>query len=98
MYDKDLKKLSACMAGDLLLDDLSLIIYSIDASVYSEKPLAVECPKNRRDINKIIHFLRKLKMPIIRRTAGTSLAGQVVGNGIVVNVSRYMNEIWTELT
>jgi Threonine dehydrogenase and related Zn-dependent dehydrogenases len=69
-----------------------------DASVYSEKPLAVACQKNRRDINKIIHFLRKLKIPIIRRTVGTSLAGQVVGNGIVVNVSRYMNEIWTELT
>ncbi len=79
--------------GDLFTDDTQRILYSTDASAYKEKPMAVIHPKDTDDIKKIIDFARKEKTTLIPRAAGTSLAGQVVGNGIIVDVSKYMNKI-----
>ncbi|PKL82267.1 MAG: FAD-binding oxidoreductase [Ignavibacteriae bacterium HGW-Ignavibacteriae-3] len=79
--------------GDILLDELSKVIYSTDASVYREKPLAVVLPRTKNDIKQIIKFASENHVSIIPRAAGTSLAGQVVGNGIVVDISKYMNKI-----
>lgn len=90
---KELLELKNEFEGDILLDDLTRVIYSTDASVYREKPFAVVLPKNKNDIQKIVEFADKHSFPIIPRAAGTSLAGQVVGNGIVVDVSKYMNKI-----
>ncbi|MFW5756823.1 MAG: FAD-binding and (Fe-S)-binding domain-containing protein, partial [Tangfeifania sp.] len=64
-----------------------------DASQYKELPLAVTRPKNKEDIKKIIAFARENSTSIIPRGGGTSLAGQVVGSGIVVDVSKYMDKI-----
>ncbi len=92
-YTGVLNNLGTFLEGDLFTDNSSRIIYSTDASAYKEKPLAVIRPKNKSDIKKIVAFASKYKIPIIPRTAGTSLAGQVVGNGIVVDVSKYMTNI-----
>jgi FAD/FMN-containing dehydrogenase/Fe-S oxidoreductase len=81
------------LQGDLFTDDLHRILYATDASSYRELPLAVTRPKDKDDIKKIIAFARSAKSSIIPRGAGTSLAGQVVGPGIVVDVSKYMNRI-----
>ena len=81
------------LEGDLFCDDSSRLIYATDASAYREMPVAVTRPKNADDIKKIISFARENRIPLIPRTAGTSLAGQVVGNGIVVDVSKYMTSI-----
>ena len=89
----NLLNLKNSLEGDLFTDTVQLIIYSTDASAYREKPLAVARPKNAEDIKKIVRFASENKVPLIPRTAGTSLAGQVVGNGMVVDVSRYMNSI-----
>ncbi len=85
--------LSTQMEGDLLYDKTSRFIYSTDASAYRERPLAVARPKTTGDIQKLIGFARDQKIGLIPRTAGTSLAGQVVGNGIIVDVSRYFTNI-----
>jgi FAD/FMN-containing dehydrogenase/Fe-S oxidoreductase len=69
------------------------VLYSTDASSYRELPLAVIRPKNKEDIRKIIEFAAKNNTSVIPRAGGTSLAGQVVGSGIVVDVSKYMNGI-----
>ncbi|MFX9915850.1 FAD-binding protein, partial [Acinetobacter baumannii] len=66
-----------------------LRIYSTDASVYQEKPLAVAIPKTVKDIQQLIVFANKHHTTLIPRAAGTSLAGQVVGNGIVVDISKF---------
>ena len=50
-------------------------------------------PKNVDDIRLLIDFASKNNLPLIPRAAGTSLAGQVVGNGIVVDISKYFNQI-----
>ena len=69
------------------------VIYATDASVYRELPLAVTTPKNNSDLKKLIHFANKYQVSLIPRGAGTSLAGQVVGNGIIVDVSKNFNQI-----
>ncbi|WP_319502997.1 FAD-linked oxidase C-terminal domain-containing protein [uncultured Draconibacterium sp.] len=86
-------QLKAQLEGDLYFDNVQRVLYSTDASQYKEMPLAVTKPKNKKDIKKIIAFARENNTNIIPRGAGTSLAGQVVGNGIVVDVSKYMNKI-----
>ena len=68
-------------------------LYATDASVYQEIPAAVAMPRNAADVENLIQLARELETSLIPRTAGTSLAGQVVGPGIVVDVSRYMNSI-----
>ncbi|QRY60721.1 FAD-binding protein [Sphingobacterium siyangense] len=70
-----------------------LLAYSTDASVYQEKPLAVAIPADIDDIKKLIDFAQQQRITIIPRTAGTSLAGQVVGHGIIMDISRHFNGI-----
>lgn len=90
---QSLEKLRSEFEGDLFIDDSTRLIYSTDASAYREKPLAVALPRNANDIKKLIHLACETKTALIPRAAGTSLAGQVVGNGIVVDISRYMTQI-----
>ena len=69
------------------------LLYATDASAYRELPLAVALPKSVADIKKLIAFAHAQHTSLIPRTAGTSLAGQVVGKGIVVDVSKYFTQI-----
>ncbi len=88
-----LNELSKILEGELHDDELHKIIYATDASAYREKPLAVAFPKSEADIRTLIHFATEQQTSLIPRAAGTSLAGQVVGSGIVLDVSKHFNEI-----
>lgn len=90
---RQLEQLARELDGELFDDSTTRTLYATDASAYREMPLAVAVPKTVEDIRKLIHFARKHKTSLIPRTAGTSLAGQVVGNGIVVDVSKYFTTI-----
>ncbi len=89
----NLKSLKNTLDGELQTDDLHRIIYATDASVYRKIPVAVAYPKNEADIKKLIRFATKNKITLTPRTAGTSLAGQCVTNGIVVDFSKYFTKI-----
>ncbi|MBR0195854.1 MAG: FAD-binding protein [Paludibacteraceae bacterium] len=78
---------------DIQTDSLHKIAYATDASVYREIPYGVAYPKNEDDIVELIHEARRRGTNLIARAGGTSIAGQVVGNGIVVDISRHMNRI-----
>lgn len=88
-----LSHLASTLEGELHFDEQMRILYATDASAYRELPLAVAIPKSVDDLRKLIAFARKEKTSLIPRTAGTSLAGQVVGNGIVVDVSKHFTKI-----
>lgn len=88
-----LKQLASQLEGDFFADDTMRILYATDASAYREMPLAVAIPKTINDIKLLLAFARKEKTSLIPRTAGTSLAGQVVGNGIIVDVSKCFTQI-----
>lgn len=95
----NLKELSITLRGDLFYDPKNpkhqtmRLAYATDASVYQETPLAVAIPEDKQDLKKLIGFAQKTGVTLIPRTAGTSLAGQVVGAGIVMDVSRFFNQI-----
>jgi FAD/FMN-containing dehydrogenase/Fe-S oxidoreductase len=81
------------LAGDIYTDQAMRVLYATDASSYRELPAAVVRPKNRNDIIELINFASENSLSVIPRGAGTSLAGQVVGSGIVADVSKYLNRI-----
>lgn len=91
--NKLLERLNKDLQGSLHFDQLLRTLYATDASVYRELPLAVAYPKSKTDIKKLIHFAKTNKTSLIPRTAGTSLAGQCVGKGIVVDVSKHFTQI-----
>ena len=91
--DQKLKELSDQLEGELYVDDTTKILYATDASAYREIPLAVAIPKSVDDLKKLIVFAHTNHTSLIPRTAGTSLAGQVVGNGIIVDVSKNFTQI-----
>src|SRR5688572_22777710 len=88
-----LQQLAKDLEGDLYFDNTMRVLYATDASAYREMPLAVAIPRNVDDIKKLITFASQHKTSLIPRTAGTSLAGQVVGSGIIVDVSRTFTKI-----
>ena len=88
-----LEKLHNSLSGDVLFDNLHKTLYATDASVYRKIPLAVAFPKDKKDIITLIKFATKNNVTLIPRTAGTSLAGQCVGDGIVVDVSKHFTNI-----
>lgn len=92
-HHRALEKLKNQLNGELYFDDLMLNIYATDASVYRKLPLAVALPKDKEDIRLLIIFAKENNTSLIPRTAGTSLAGQCIGDGIVVDVSKYFTRI-----
>ncbi len=91
-YDT-LTSLSIQLEGEVKFDNLSKALYATDASVYRRIPLAVIFPKSVDDIKKLVRFASENQVGLIPRTAGTSLAGQCVGDGIVVDVSMHFTKI-----
>ena len=89
----DFQHLAGKLEGALHFDATMRTLYATDASVYREMPQAVVLPKTEGDIRKLVRFARERGTSLIPRTAGTSLAGQVVGGGIVVDVSRHLTRI-----
>lgn len=81
------------LEGEFYLDKKTRILYATDASAYREIPAAVAIPTTVEDVRKLVLYARDKKLSLIPRAAGTSLAGQVVGGGIVVDVSRHLNRI-----
>jgi FAD/FMN-containing dehydrogenase/Fe-S oxidoreductase len=88
-----LRDLAARLKGELRLDDVARAIYSTDASEYQERPLAVALPATEADVGELVRFAAAHRVPLVPRAAGTSLAGQVVGGGIVVDAGRHLNRV-----
>lgn len=88
-----LNELQDRISGEVCSDLSSRIRYATDASVYREMPLGVVFPKDVKDIVEIVRFAKANGISIIPRAAGTSLAGQVVGCGLVMDITRHLNHI-----
>jgi len=88
-----LGELDNLLKGEVLTDMVSRTLYASDASVYQELPQAVILPRDATDISMIVRWAAQNNISLIPRGAGTSLAGQVVGSGVVVDLSAHMNHI-----
>lgn len=89
----DFKRLAASLSGELHTGRTLRLVYATDSSEYQELPAAVALPRTEADVRALLAFARQHRIGLIPRTAGTSLAGQVVGSGIVVDVGRHLNRI-----
>ncbi len=87
------EELQTKMEGELHQDMTTRLLYATDASAYKVLPLAVAYPKTEDDLQHLIQFASDTNLSLIPRAAGTSLAGQVVGDGIVVDISKYFTKI-----
>ena len=89
----ELSALGSQLDGELHSDEKMRVLYATDASEYQETPLAVALPKSERDVATLLAFARRHRIGLVPRTAGTSLAGQVVGGGLVIDIGRHLNRI-----
>lgn len=74
-------------------DSLSRKLYATDASMYEELPAGVAFPEKADDIRKLVLKANEEGFSITARSAGTSLAGQTTGGGVIMDVSPKMNRI-----
>ncbi len=88
-----IEQLKTILRGEVLDDAYSLGMYATDASIYQIRPVAVVLPKDEADVKKAVEIAREHKIKILPRGGGTSLAGQTVGDALVLDFSKYMNNI-----
>ncbi|MSU23253.1 MAG: FAD-binding oxidoreductase [Opitutus sp.] len=89
----DLDGLASQLEGEFHCHETMRSLYATDASEYQEQPLAMALPRTEGDLAQLVAFARRHGLGLIPRAAGTSLAGQVVGPGSVVDVGRHLNRI-----
>ncbi len=87
------RELKQNLQGEVRFDAISRALYSTDASVYQIQPLGVVIPKGREDILHTIAICRRFQCPLTMRGGGTSQAGQAIGEGLLVDISKYYNRL-----
>src|SRR5881409_893245 len=81
------------VAGEVRFDRVSRLMYSTDASIYEIEPIGVVIPRTHEDVFATMEVARDFKVPVLPRGGGTSLAGQTVGNAVVIDMSKYLNHV-----
>jgi FAD/FMN-containing dehydrogenase/Fe-S oxidoreductase len=85
--------LKGVLKGELLFDDLSRTLYATDASIFEIRPVGVAVPRDEEDVAALVHYAGENQVPLIARGAGTGLAGEALGSGLVVDLSRHLRSI-----
>jgi FAD/FMN-containing dehydrogenase/Fe-S oxidoreductase len=88
--ESDLRRL---VKGDVLCDDLSRTLYSTAACIFQIMPRGVVVPRDRQDVVAVVKYAAQKGIPVTARGAGSGLAGQTLGEGIILDFSKYMREI-----
>jgi FAD/FMN-containing dehydrogenase/Fe-S oxidoreductase len=81
------------LRGEVRFDDTSRRLYSTDASIYQVLPLGVVVPKTADDLVATVQIASEMEVPIVPRGGGTSLSGQSIGPGVVIDCSKYLNRV-----
>ncbi len=92
MHDLE-RELSRHVEGDVRFDTYSRLLYSTDASMYQMEPIGVVIPRHAGDVQAVVETANRLGAPLLSRGGGTSLTGQTVNHAVVLDFSRYMNQV-----
>src|ERR1041384_2223194 len=87
------QSLKSRIQGDVRFDRASRLMYSTDASIYEIEPIGVVIPRTHEDVFATMEIARDYKVPVLPRGGGTSLAGQTVGEAVVIDMSKYLNRV-----
>src|SRR5437868_10582222 len=85
--------LKARVQGEVRFDRASRLMYSTDASIYEIEPIGVVIPRTHEDVFATMEVARNFKVPVLPRGGGTSLAGQTVGEAVVIDMSKHLNKV-----
>lgn len=88
-----LDDLKGFVKGELLFDDITRTLYSTDASIFQVKPAGVVVPRDEEDVQGLVRYAAENGMPLIARGAGTGVAGESLGSGIILDMSRHFRSI-----
>ena len=88
-----IEDLAGIFRGEILCDPLSRSLYATDGSLHQIAPLGVACPRDRDDVVMLVRYAAEHRLPLVPRGAGTSVGGEALGSGIVVDFSRHMHAI-----
>ena len=86
-------ELRKCFTGDIRTDIASRILYSTDASIYQMEPLGVVFPRSQEDLHAAVELAARYNIPVLPRGAGTSLAGQAIGEALIIDCSRWLDSV-----
>src|SRR5215467_11682578 len=79
--------------GEVRFDRASRLMYSTDASIYEIEPIGVVIPRTHEDVFAAVEIARDFQVPVLPRGGGTSLAGQTVGEAVVIDMSKHLNRV-----
>jgi FAD/FMN-containing dehydrogenase/Fe-S oxidoreductase len=85
--------LKGLLEGDIRCDELFTQMYASDASIYEIKPLGVVRPKHTKDVVACVQYANQHNIPLIARGAGTGVAGEALGAGLMLDFSHYMRRL-----
>jgi len=87
------EELERTLEGEVRFDPITRALYSTDASVYQIRPLGVVIPKHREDVVRVVEICHRHRCPLTMRGGGTSQAGQAIGEGLQVDISKYFHRL-----
>jgi len=87
------QELQKRVSGEVRFDPFSRVLYSTDASIYQMEPVGVVIPRSVEDVLAVVEVGRDSGVPVLPRAGGTSLAGQTVNHAIVIDFSKYLNQV-----
>ncbi|HTU22975.1 MAG TPA: FAD-linked oxidase C-terminal domain-containing protein [Gemmataceae bacterium] len=85
--------LKGILKGELLFDDLTCALYSTDASIFEVQPAGVVVPRDEADVQALVRYAGEHQVPLVPRGAGTGLAGESLGSGLIVDLSKHFRGI-----
>ena len=87
------RRLTAAGLTDVRTDSTTRALYSSDASLYRVPPLLMAAPRHADGVAAVLEVCRAEGVPVTARGAGTSIAGNAVGPGVVLDFSRHMGRV-----
>jgi len=81
------------LRGEVRIERPARLLYATDASIYQIEPFAVVLPRDANDLQTVMQLAAEMRLPLTPRGGGTSLSGQAIGEGIIVDCSKYMDAI-----
>ncbi|MBW6485914.1 MAG: anaerobic glycerol-3-phosphate dehydrogenase subunit C [Syntrophobacterales bacterium] len=94
--EKIFAEIKGIIKGEVLCDAISRTLYSSAACLFQVKPLGILQPRDRDDVIKVVQYASRNKIPLIARGGGTSRVGNELGEGIILDFSRFMNNVLEE--
>jgi FAD/FMN-containing dehydrogenase len=90
-----IEDLAGIFRGEILVDPISQALYASDGSLHQITPFGVAYPRDRDDVVTLMRYASENRLPVVPRGAGTSVGGEALGTGIIIDFSRYMNKTKT---